>query len=154
MPGSSFRFDLAPVLQLRERAVELAQETLGHATQHRKDCEAQVRTATAALDASLDLSGTAPRTVHQLGGAAAHREVLARTLSDAIRNLEHSRTAEDTARRQLGEALREREALDTLRSEAADAHRTQRLRSETARLDDLVTGRSRPQSIPATPPRL
>ena len=141
MAGSSFRFELDPVLQLRERAVEIAQGALAHAIQHRKDREADVRTATASLDASLDV-GTAPRTVHQLGGAAAHREVPARSLSEAIQDLELSQAAETTARHQLGQALRKHEALNTLRTEAADNHRTQALRSETARLDDLVTGRA------------
>ena len=147
MPGSSFRFELAPVLQLREQAVELAQEALGRAIQHRKEREANVRAATATLDASLDLGGNAPRTIHQLGGAAAHREELARALSEAIRELELCRTAEATARRQLGEALREHEALNTLRTEAEDDHRAQRLRSETARMDDLVTSRPRTDTI-------
>lgn len=126
---------------------------LGEAIDHRKAQEARVRTATAALDATLGVDA-APRTVHQLGGAAAHREVLARSLSEAIRDLEHSRVAEDAARSQLGQALREREALDSLRSEAASAHRTERLRTEAARLDDLVTGRARPTHPSATPPRI
>lgn len=149
MPGSSFRFELAPVLQLRERAVEVAQNVLTHAIQTRRANEVRVRNATAALDASLDV-GSEPRTVHQLGGAAAHREGLARSLTEAIRDLELSQAAEATARRQLGQAMRDREALVTLRTEAADVHRAEALRSETARLDDLVTGRPRP-AVPATP---
>ncbi|MEO0557935.1 MAG: hypothetical protein AAF170_07105 [Bacteroidota bacterium] len=151
MSGSSFRFELAPVLQLRERAVEVAQNVLAQAIQTRKASEARVRSATASLDASLDV-GSEPRTVHQLGGAAAHREGLARALTEAIRDIELSQAAEANARRQLGEAMREREALVTLRAEAVDLHRTEVLRSETARLDDLVTSRPRPAPRTSAPP--
>ncbi|GAB5537431.1 MAG: hypothetical protein Rubg2KO_36800 [Rubricoccaceae bacterium] len=143
MAGSSFRFELAPVLQLRERAVELAQEALGRAIRHRKDRENRVRAVTDTLNASLDVD-TAPQTVSQLGGAAAHREVLARSLSDALRDLERSQASEEAARRQLGKAMRDHEALKTLRTEAADVHRTEALRSEATRLDDLIISRARP----------
>lgn len=153
MAGSSFRFELAPVLQLRDRAVELATAALGRAVQARMACEAQVSEATASLNESLDGHPTAPRTVHQLGGAAAHREVRARTLREAVQSLDRSRAEERRAQRELNRALREREALETLRTEAVDAHRVQALRSEASRLDDLVTtghARTAPGSIAAS----
>ena len=141
MAGSSFRFALAPVLQLRDRAVERAQAELGHAVDARKSAEAAVREATHALDASLGGAAGGPLTVHQLGGAAAHREVRARTLAEAGQALDRCAAAEATAKRALGAALRQREAIVTLRTEAADAHRVEAIRSDAARLDDIATGR-------------
>ena len=141
MAGSSFRFELAPVLQLRDRAVELAQAELGRAAGVREEREAAVRAATAALNESLGGAAAGPRTVHQLGGAAAHREVRARTLAEAIQALDRSAAAEATAKQALAAALRQREALVTLRAEAADAHRVEAIRSDAARLDDIATGR-------------
>ena len=141
MAGSSFRFELAPVLQLRNQAVELAQAELGRRIDARKEAEAAVRDATEALNASLDGAAAGPRTVHQLGGAAAHREVRARTLAEAIQTLDRRAAAAAAAKRALGTALRQREALVTLRTEAADAHRVEATRSDAARLDDIATGR-------------
>ena len=153
MAGSSFRFELAPVLQLRDRAVERAQAELGRTIDARQQAEAAVREAREALADSMGDAPDRPLTVHQLGGAAAHREVRARTLAEAVQALERRTAAEAAAKRALAAALRQREALVTLRTEAADAHRVETIRSDAARLDDIATGRvaAGRHATPSTP---
>lgn len=138
MAGSLFRFDLDPVLRLRDRAVEQARAALGDAVAARTAREASVRQARLALDAMLGAGGRPSRTVHQIGGAAAHRETLARRLAEGVLDLERAQAHEARAQRALGVATRELEALRTLRAEAAAAHRVRALRTEAAVLDDLA----------------
>jgi flagellar export protein FliJ len=138
MPTRPFQFALAPVLQIRERAVDAAREALGRAVDARAAGESAVRRAEARLAEGL-VGGDTGRTVHQLGSAAAHRDGLARAVAEARQAAERLRAAEARARRALGDAIRQHEALDGLRQEAARDHRLHALRVETAALDDLAT---------------
>ncbi len=143
MPGSSFHFALTPVLQLRDRTVEAAQSALGRAVRARLQGEAALAEAEHALQERLSNEATVARTVRQLGGIALHRERLARAVEAARHTVARLRDAEQRAQKELAEAVREREALVTLRAEAAADHRTQMMRAETAVLDDLaLTARS------------
>ncbi len=138
MPGSSFHFVLSPVLQLRDRAVESARSALGRSVGARAQAEAVLADAEAALAARLADEDGGARTVRQLGGAVAYRTGLARAVDAARRDLDRLRVAEQRAQRDLADAFRQREALATLRAEAADAHRAETLRAQTALLDDLA----------------
>jgi len=133
-----FQFALSPVLQLRERAVEAAQEELGQTVRARAEAEAAVETAAAAF-AEHVAAGAKGRTVRQLGHAATHRDSLARQLEAARRVADRLRADETRARRALADTLREREALTVLRTEAADAHRANAHRIEVAALDELAS---------------
>lgn len=134
MPRRRFQFDLSPVLGLRARAVDQAREALGRAVQARLDAQA-------ALDHARALSATAPttpQTVAQLGGAAIHRTALARACETAERTLSAARVREQTARRALADAICDHEALLSLRTQAADAHRARALKAEASALDDIA----------------
>lgn len=135
MTGTSFRFALTPVLQMRDRAVEAAQDALGRAVRARRAAEVALAAAEAP-DAAADAAP--PRTVWQLSSASAHREVQASALAAARRALTRAANAEHAARRALGDAVRAHEALLALRAEAADAHRAETARVEGNALDDLA----------------
>ncbi|PAP75766.1 flagellar FliJ family protein [Rubrivirga marina] len=138
MPTRPFQFALTPVLQIRERAVDAAREALGRAVDARASAEADVARAEARLEDGLAAGGNG-RTARQLGHAAAHRGGLARTVAEARRAAERLRADEARARRALADAIRQHEALDGLREEAARDHRLHALRVETAALDDLAS---------------
>lgn len=139
MSGRSFRFALDPVLQLRERAVETARAVLARATQARMDAQAALARAEAALMA--DPAPLRTQTVRSLGGAAAHRASSVWEAAELRRAVERATASETRARRALAETLRAQEALATLRSEAADAHRADAARAEIVALDDLAAVR-------------
>ena len=141
MAGTVFRFDLDPVLHVRDRAVEAAREGLGQAVRARAAQEAALEEVDRALGALL--ASGAGGTVREIGVAAARRDGAARSLAVARRELDRRRAAEVGARRALADALRQREALGVLRDEAAAAHRTEAARTEAARLDSLATARAR-----------
>ncbi len=134
MAGRSFRFSLSPVLQLRERAVDDSREALGLIRADRRQAESALAEATEAAHRAPTGGGTA----HSLRAAAAHRSTLSRARTDAERALDRLRESERQRQRQLAAAVREREALAVLRDQAADAHRADALRHETARLDDVA----------------
>ncbi len=138
-----FQFDLSPVLQLRERAVDAAREALGQAVHARAEAEGAENRARAALADGLAADGLAAdgptRTAAQFGASSAHRRDLARAVGTAGRTAARLQAEEHGARRALAAALREQEALATLRAEAAADHQARALRLETAALDDLAT---------------
>jgi flagellar export protein FliJ len=141
MAGTVFRFDLDPVLQVRDRAVDAAREALGRAVRERAAQEAALGEVDRALAALLASGGA--QTVRDFGAVAAHRAEAARSLAGARCALDRRRAAEAAARRALADALRQREALGVLRDEAAAAHRAEAARAEAATLDDLATTRAR-----------
>lgn len=143
MPGTPFRFALSPVLQLRDRSVDVARDALGRAVRQRWAGEEALADAEAAVASRLAMDTAGASTARQLGGAAAHRESLARMFDTTRKEVVRLREAEQRAQRALATAMREREAIETLRSEAAEAHRTVAHRAEVATLDDLaIAGRS------------
>lgn len=142
MAGRSFRFSLSPVLQLRERAVESAREALGAARADRRGAETALAEVEAAVATHREMSSG--RTARSLQAAAVHRERLGRACTEAEQALDRLRHAERQTQHALAEAVRGREALAVLRDEAADAHRADALRQETAALDDIaLAGRRR-----------
>lgn len=149
MPTRPFQFALTPVLQIRERAVDAAREALGRAVDARAAAEAAVAQAEGRLHDGL-AAGAGGRTARQLGHAAAHRDRLARSVAEARRAADRLRADEVRARRALADAIRQHEALDGLREEAAHDHRLHALRVETAALDDLASaGRAAPTFSPS-----
>ena len=134
MSGRSFRFSLAPVMTLRDRAVEAAQHALGATVARRRAAQEAVERTSHERSPSTPASGT----VQSLRAAASHRECLARARADARRALDQARDAEARQRKALAAAVRDREALAALRETAAGAHRQDALRAETATLDDLA----------------
>ncbi len=136
MSGRSFHFSLAPVMTLRDRAVQAEQEALGATVARRRTAQDAVERASDARSASPATPTSS--TVQSLRAAASHRERLARARANAGRALDQARAAEAQQRRVLAVAVREREALAALRKSAADAHRAGALRAETATMDDLA----------------
>ena len=135
----SFRFALDPVLQLRARAVETAQTALTRAVQTRAEAEAEVARSEASLVTQAAAPPAGPQTARALGGAGVHRVASVWAAADRRRALERAVAAEGRARRALAETLRAQEALTSLRTEAADAHRARVARAEVSALDDLAT---------------
>ena len=82
----------------------------------------------------------------QLGGAAIHRTALARARETAERAVRAAEVREHDARRALADAICSHEALLSLRTEAADAHRVRAGRLEAAVLDDLSVTRHSPSA--------
>lgn len=137
MSGRTFQFPLDPVLQLRTRAVDDAREALARAVRARTDAEAALASAETAL-AAHGSQAAVRVTAWDLGGVAARHVVGVRAAGAARRVLDRCRSSETRARRALAETVRAHEAVATLRTEAAEAHRAERARVEGAALDDLA----------------
>ena len=134
-----FRFALDPVLQLRARAVEIAQAALARAVQTKAEAEAALARSEASLATQAEAPPATSQTARSLGGAAVHRVASVWEAADRRRVLERAVAAESRARRALAETLRAQEALTSLRAEAADAHHARVARAEVSALDDLAT---------------
>lgn len=141
MARSRFHFPLDPVLRLRERSVDTAREALGAAVSARVAAEAHAARAAEAFDAALVPSDTT--TVAAFGGHAAHRDRLRRAEASAVAAFERAQIDESAARTSLAAALRQHQAVDALRDEAAETHRADTARAEIADLDELASLRAR-----------
>jgi len=135
-----FRFDLDPVLALRERAVEAARDALVRTVRRRADAEAALARAQADHADHLAAPGATAQTAAQLSGSAAHRHGLSQAVEEARRGVALAATDERRARHALTDALRQREALTLLRTEAVQTHRADALRAEIVAMDDLAAG--------------
>lgn len=147
-----FRFRLEPVLDLRRRredAVrgEYAQALRAVATQQERAVEAQC--AVEAATGALRVQSVAPVALLELRAMSDELGRLRRIVAHEREMVGRMEELADERRRELVQASRDREALETLRRRAEDAHRAAEGRREQAVLDELATRRAARGGAPA-----
>ncbi|HWH13590.1 MAG TPA: flagellar export protein FliJ [Miltoncostaeaceae bacterium] len=148
-----FRFRLDPVLELRRRREELvqaefAQAVLAAAAQQERAVEAQSAVERATDEMRVQAAG--PVALLELRGMSDELSRLRRVVAHEREMVGRMEALADERRRELVQASRDREALETLRRRAEDAHRAAEGRREQSELDELATRRAaRPPRRPA-----
>lgn len=137
-----FRFQLDPLLELREREEREAQRALADVQAEANEIEREITDAQQAINQLKEdlrsVIGVGPVQVRQVGRqAAATLTKRARTQENAVRLAEVYRRVE-TARGLLAEAAQRRRAVELLKERRLEAFRRAEAKRESEELDDLA----------------
>lgn len=141
MGSPSFTFRLERVRSLRERAEEEAREELAKGIAHRRQGQALLHEASAAVGTARGTSlGVALRgaTAHELIAAQAFVERTERDRQAAALDLDRRDAEVDARRTALTAAAREREVVERLKRTARAAHDAEQSRLEQIELDEIA----------------
>ena len=140
MAGKKFRFSLEPVLKLRRHVAERAEMDLAGALRIRSDQQAEFDAADSAVKSfAEDAPVRHLRTPASFRRLAAMQQEVFRARAEARVALEAAQHRATKARVALLAARKPEEALHTLRAREEATHRSNRLRTELAALDDQAT---------------
>ncbi len=136
-----FKFQLQPVLDLREGAEQKAKEQLAETmavrTQGRKNLQVAQELVDEA-DLATRQRAAAPMSAQDLAAQQAWRERLERYRLAAGQQLEEAESEVVLSRGALVEAHRKRAALDRLKEVRRDAHSAEIARLEAAETDEIA----------------
>lgn len=136
-----FQFRLEPILELRARAEQRAQEQLAETMSARNQGREMLQTAqdlVAEADAAARERAQQPLLASELMAQQAWRERLERHRLAAGRQLEEAEQEVVLSRDALVEAHRRRATLDRLREVREAAHQAETARREAAEVDEIA----------------
>lgn len=136
-----FQFRLEPILELRARAEQRAQEQLAETMSARNQGREMLQTAqdlVAEADAAARERAQQPLLASELMAQQAWRERLERHRLAAGRQLEEAEQEVVLSRDALVEAHRRRATLDRLREVREAAHHAEAARKEAAEVDEIA----------------
>lgn len=136
-----FHFHLQPVLDIRERAQQKAEEQLAETLALRAQGQRNLETAhdlVAQADVAARAKAAAPMSAAELAHQQLWRERLERHRLAAGQQLEHAEHEVVLSRSELVEAHKKRAALDKLKELRRDAHLAEIARIEAAEADEIA----------------
>ncbi len=139
---SRFRFRLEPVLQMRQRAEEEAEQALARAERQLQDATARLRTASDRLRDAYASATQAEREGADVVLLTWHRNwIVARTRDVEASRLDVQERLEtrDLRLTQAQEARKERRVLDRFKERARQAFDAEASRREMQAIDELAT---------------
>ncbi len=143
MSGPSFRFSLERVRALRERKEDTAREALAGAIEDRRRShdamERAAETVLRARDAQLELAGS-PIGAEELLARQAYLERSEQAHRASLDDLRRSELQVADRRGELGEAARDRQALERLKEQRRADHEREQQRQEGLILDEIALG--------------
>ncbi|RME69294.1 MAG: hypothetical protein D6781_08915 [Verrucomicrobia bacterium] len=139
----AFRFRLEPLITLRNWEEERARVAFGQAIEHERRIQARLQAVETDLEAGFRAWEQA-RIVREKNECWQHLEFLRAERANILGMLEEARREREEKARQLMDAHKRLQTLETLKNKRREAHLAEMRRREELELDDIVSARFQP----------